>query len=473
MPDVFEDNLLLCIQSQGLLDDCGRVLLAVSGGADSVAMAHALARLRTEGRLQCEFVIGHINHCLRGTESDADETFVRQLGDRLGISVVTERVDVPQYARSHKLSIETAARRCRLTCLAGMAKKHNCVRIATAHHADDQAETVIFRLMRGTGFRGLCGIHPVSSVFSGVFVRPLLTTSRDEIMNYCRHNDLTWREDASNQNWAFTRNRIRHGLLPAFSSGPNFTESLTKLTQSAQKLQKQLDKTVETMQPHCIENAGGHKVVWEQGVLQDCPVWIFYEIIRQSLLTLGAGLRHYSQAHFETIREMTGQSRAKADFPGYVEVCVKDGKVILTRTDRPADFVIPDKELKLEIGQSVEFGPWKITSKLLDRDSVDYDKFMESKDLHVEWFDAAKITGPLTVRCRRDGDRFGPIGGKGTKKVARFLQDGQFDTQIRQTAVIIEDTEKILWLAPIRMAEPVKVNRETTQILEIQVDARS
>jgi len=212
MTRLFED--ILWQSSQQLFEGIDRVLLAVSGGADSVAMAHVLHRLAQEGGLSCNFVIGHVNHCLRGAESDADETFVRRFGQSLGVPVISQRVDVKAYAAEHKLSIETAGRVLRLQTLAQMADQNGCGCIATAHHKDDLAETMIHRLMRGTGFRGLCGIWPVSEVYGAEFVRPMLGVRRDEIIQYCKDNSIQWRQDASNENTAFTRNRIRHRLLP-------------------------------------------------------------------------------------------------------------------------------------------------------------------------------------------------------------------------------------------------------------------
>lgn len=464
----FEDKLLMWVQSQGLLDGCERVLLAVSGGADSVAMTHALCRLQAAGRLECEFVIGHVNHCLRGADSDGDVTFVADLGRQLGVETICETADVPAYAKKHKLSIETAARRVRLTKLVEMAEKHSCRRIATAHHADDQAETIVHRLMRGTGFRGLCGIKPISVVYGGIFIRPMLSVRRAEVIDYCRDNDIQWREDASNASLAFTRNRIRHRLLPALSDRENITKSLAALAMAAQDLQTRTQGSLKTaMDELCLES-GSERIVFDRDKLQAVSAWIFYEILRQSLITLDAGLRNYSRSHFDTIRKMIGQQRAKADFPGNIEICVENDKVILSRTDSSS--VHLDMEPKiLRPGDTVEFGGWTVETRLLDRNQADVEKFMKEKDLQIEWFDADKVSGELTVRHRQDGDRFRPISGKGEKKVARFLKDGQFNAETRKSGFIIEDMQKILWLAPVRMSEQAKVSPETTQILEIRI----
>ena len=470
MLDVFEGKLLGWINSNGLFDGCGRVLLAVSGGADSVAMAYGLCRLRAEGRLNCELVIGHINHCLRGVQSDADEAFVKEWAQTLGVDVRTIRADAAAYANSHKLSIETAARKLRLKSLIEMAERSGCRRIATAHHADDQAETVIHRLMRGTGFRGLCGIKPISVVYGGVFVRPMLNVRRDEVIAYCQQNHLHWREDASNASLTFTRNRIRHRLLPALQSSHDLTEPLAGLAQAAQTLQQRFDKTFPTvMEELGIEQDGFRRIVFDREKLRNCSVWTFYEICRQSLVTLGAGLRNYSRAHFDAISEMIGQPRAKADFPGSIEIRVEGGRVIFCRTDAAAG-LSGLGEVNLEIGEMVMFGCWKINSRLLNRADIDLDEFMKTKDSYVEWFDADNVVGPIVIRPRQDGDRFRPIGGRGNKKVARFLIDAGLDREAKQNVFVIADSEKIMWVVPVRMSGQAMVTAETQTILEIKLN---
>lgn len=468
MPEDFENTLLKWIDSQGLFAGCGRVLLAVSGGADSVAMAHALCRLRDTGRLDCDFVIGHVNHCLRGADSDGDEAFVQTLGRQMQIPVVSERVDVPGYANRHKLSIETAARRCRLTRLAKMARRSTCDRIGTAHHADDQAETLVHRLMRGTGLRGLCGIQPVSAVYGAVFVRPLLMTRRDEVMGYCRQNGLVWREDASNRDWAFTRNRIRHGLLAARQLESNcLTERFLKLSQAAQRLSVRIEARVQELMEKSQLETGPDCVMLSSDDLRDCPPWIFYELIRNVLVRMDVGLRKYTQTHVERIHALLNQRQAEISMPGAIQVCMRKGVLGFYRKT-PSSARCP-QSLHLDMGGAIQFGPWRIASTLLKRDGVDWDECLKNKDAQVEWFDAEKITGPLTVRCRREGDRFRPIGGKGEKKAALFLKDGQFDTDTRNDAFVIEDTQKILWLVPVRMSEAAKVTGQTKRILEIKV----
>jgi tRNA(Ile)-lysidine synthase len=452
-----------------LFEGIDRVLLAVSGGADSVAMAHVLNTLRKQGQLSCAFVIGHVNHCLRGGESDADEAFVKELARSLSIPVITKAVDVKAYAREHKLSIETAGRKLRLQALGQMAEEHNCQRIATAHHADDQVETLIHRMMRGTGYRGLCGIRPMSIMDGVVYIRPVLAVRRSEIIQYCRDNSIQWRQDKSNSDLQFTRNRIRHQLLPLLQANSDLTKLLTKLSTAAQGLQLRVDEvSKDVLNELCVENEGFCRVCYNQEKLSACSPWTFYELIRQGIVTIGGGLRGYSRSHFDTIRDMTAQSKAKGDFPGKLEVIVDSGIVAIQRKGYK-----PSKQKQVDgvvfwPGHSVEFGPWKISSRLFFADKEEIKQFLKTKNNFVEWFDADTIIGPIEVRNRQDGDRFWPIGSTGEKKVGRFLIDAGLDPQVKNQTFVVKDTQKILWIAPVRMSEQAKVTEQTVEILEIQ-----
>ena len=464
----FEDKVFSWIDSNALFEGVGRALLAVSGGADSVAMAHVLAGLKQGGQLLCDFMIGHVNHCLRGAESDADEAFVLELADSLGVPVVTAAVDVAAYAKEHKLSIETAGRVLRLKSLAQMAQENDCDVIATAHHKDDLAETMIHRFMRGTGFRGLCGILPVSNVYGARFIRPILELRREEIIQYCRDNSIQWREDASNASLSFTRNRIRHSLMPALESdAKTIVKRLSDLSKTAQRFLVQTEKQAQDVLDEAISDNQPGWVALQKSRLKSCPPWVFYELIRKVLVGLDVGLRDYTQEHFKMIHALVDQKQATITMPGPIQVYAQKGVLRFCRESK--SLVLPSETVRLEAGQTVQFGPWKISSKLLKRDEADIDRFYQTKDAFVEWFDADRIIGDIEVRGRKDGDRFYPIGAKGEKKVARFLIDAQLGEKIKNQAFITADAEKILWVGPIRMSERVKITSKSRRILEIRV----
>jgi tRNA(Ile)-lysidine synthase len=206
------EKVLQYIRERDLLHAGDRVAVAVSGGADSVALLRVLLALRAE--LGIVLFVAHFNHQLRGADSDADERFVADLASRHHLQFFTGRADVRQHASSHKLSLEHAARELRYKWLTDLAKQQRLDAVATAHNSDDQAETVLMKFLRGAGTRGLAGIHPILTRGSIRIIRPLLETERSEVECYLHALNQPWREDHTNQDTQFTRNRIRHELLP-------------------------------------------------------------------------------------------------------------------------------------------------------------------------------------------------------------------------------------------------------------------
>ena len=209
MSNEFEKKVAQFIGSNESLASAERLLLAVSGGADSMALMHAIAALKKQGVLTADLFCAHINHQLRGSAADADENFVIAQAKKLSIPIMVKKVDVKTFARENKLSTETAARQLRNAALIDIAKANDISWIATAHHADDNAETVLQRLIRGTGFRGLGGIGPVTT-FEGQFnfVRPLIRLRRSDIIEYLKQKNINWCTDHTNEDVSYRRNYI-------------------------------------------------------------------------------------------------------------------------------------------------------------------------------------------------------------------------------------------------------------------------
>ena len=239
----FETRLASFIGAHELFGSATKVVLAVSGGADSTALLYAMQALEREGIFKVKFVCAHINHQLRGPAADSDEGFVVAETSGLKLPMTTKRVDVRRFARENKLSIETAARQCRIKALMDIARANQSDLIATAHHKNDNAETVLHRLIRGTGFRGLGGIWPKRRFAGGVtFIRPMMCVTRDEVVEYLHQRNRTWRRDHTNADYTHRRNFIRHRLFPALQQGctESVVELLSELAQSARRFYSQV-----------------------------------------------------------------------------------------------------------------------------------------------------------------------------------------------------------------------------------------
>ncbi|HEG43483.1 MAG TPA: tRNA lysidine(34) synthetase TilS [Phycisphaerales bacterium] len=477
MQSEFEKKILGFIEASQLLANTDTVLLAVSGGSDSVALAFALNRLCQSGSLNLKLSIAHINHNLRGSLSDEDERFVVCLGEKLSIPVKTCAVDVRKFANENKLSIETAARNLRLSNLTDIANSTGCDAIATGHHKNDNAETMIHRMLRGTGFRGLCGIGPERE-FSGSgckmrFIRPLLCVTRKEIDEYCRQNDIAFRHDHTNDEYAYTRNRIRHLLLPALqkeSSGSLINE-LADLSQGCRKMYLRINDETDIAWEKAIISESPCEIIFDQKIFGRYAELVCAELIRRGLTRIGCGERDLSSLHYRSVMDLSSAvGRKQVTLPAGFTACVEHEKITFARSDKSLDICKSDiGEMQVIIEGETIFGESVLEANILDAGGCDIEEFKKSKDEYVEWFDLDKIAMPLKIRRRREGDRFQPLGQKADKKVGKFLTAAGIDHDLRKRLPIIEGQERIIWLGGVRASEYTKITAETKKILQLRL----
>jgi tRNA(Ile)-lysidine synthase len=470
----FDKKVAGFIKANGLFDSAVKILLAVSGGADSTALLYALCAIKAENLISGDILCAHINHQLRGTESEGDEAFVVAAADKLNLPVIVRRVDVREFACKNKLSVETAARKLRIENLLDIAKTNNCRWVATAHQKDDNAETIIQRLVRGTGFRGLGGIWPLRNFADGIsFVRPLLCVRRDEILEYLKRRNLKWREDRTNVNCAYRRNFIRHRLLPELQKQctGSIEEQLAELSRSAQKFYILVCNITEKVWPETADYAADNVTLDLNSFLAQHPA-VKAEIVRRSLLHLGSGERGLTQQHYERVLQSAQQntSNRKIELPDGFIVRREYGNLILTRNRRSDPGKKPiDETVELQIPGRTQFGNFLIEAAILERDAKQFEKFKQDKSNLIEWFDLDKLNLPLTVRFRRAGDKFRPLGLAGEKKVGKFLTAVKVPQQMHKKCLIVADAGKIIWVWPVRIGEKVKITDETRKILQLQI----
>jgi tRNA(Ile)-lysidine synthase len=478
----FEKKVAGFIKANGLFGSADKILLAVSGGADSTALMYAMCAIKAEnvpalplaGKLSGDILCAHINHQLRGSESDGDEAFVIAQADKLNLAITTKRLDVRGFAHKNKLSIETAARKLRIESLLDIAEANDCKWVATAHQKDDNAETVIQRLVRGTGFRGLGGIWPVRKFADGIgFVRPLLCVRRDEIVEYLRKRDLKWRVDRTNDDCKYRRNYIRHRLLPALQQQCNgsIVEQLSELAQSAQKFYSLVCSSVEKIWPQLTDCTADNVTLDLKSFLAQPPA-VKVEMIRRSLTYLGGGERDLTHRHYERVLQLSRQNISGREIglpDGFVVWC-EYGKLIFARAKgvlKPEEQI--SKSIKLEVPGRTRFARYLIEAAIFEAEGREFEKFKAQKTNFVEWFDLDNVKLPLVVRSREDGDRFVPLGLREEKKVGKFLTAAKVPQQIRKKVFIVADAEKIIWVWPIRIGEQAKVASGTRKILQLRI----
>jgi tRNA(Ile)-lysidine synthase len=475
MLNEFENQVLSFTRAERLLDDEDRILLAVSGGVDSMALLHTFWSFKANLYVGAKLLCAHLNHGLRGAESDADETFVVSQAAGLGLDIVTRRLDVKRYAAGHKLSIETAARKWRLETLCEVAKRHDCTCIATGHHKDDNAETVIQRLLRGTGFRGLAGIHPRRIFENGAcFVRPLLCVSRDRIQQYLKGRGLVWREDSSNRDVEFRRNFIRHHLLPEMQKDCSqpVVEQLWQLSCRMRKFQDYLERQAEPLWRRLAKLSAG-RISINLPVFQSQPEPIKIELVRRTLSVLGSGEGDLTEGHFKRIIDLANQnvSNRVLELPDGFTVWREYKKLIFSAPQQGGSYeeLSVDRMVELKIPGRISFGNYEIEANFTEYNSADFEKFKTDKSGFIEWFDYDKLALPLTVRFRRAGDKFVPLGMNKAKKVGQFLTDVRITQDIRNEVLVVSDAQKIIWVWPIRISEQTKVTGQTTKLLQLNI----
>ncbi len=470
----FEKKVAEFAQVNRLFDTADKILLAVSGGADSMAMMYTMCALKRADVLSGELFCVHINHQLRQGESDLDEDCVVTQATKLNLPITTRRVDVRGFARANKLSIETAARQLRIESLLDIAGHNNCGCIAAGHQKNDNAETVLQRLARGTGFRGLAGIWP-KRVFQGNirFIRPLLCVTRAEVVQYLQQQNLNWCTDHTNVDCTYRRNYIRHRLLLALQQdcAGCIVEQLAQLAESACRLNNMVCHRADKVWPDMADSTADRVVLKLEAFLPEHPA-VKVELIRRSLAAIGSGERSLTHRHYERMCRLADQngSDKRIELPGRFLVHCEYGKLIFSLDRKPhvkrgAKYYLAT----LEVPGRTRFGRYSIEASVFEPAKKKFEVFKAEKTNFVECFDLDKLKLPIVVRLREYGDRFWPLGLPGQKKVGKFLTDAKVPQEIRRKVLIVADREKIIWVCPIRISEQAKVTDKTGRVLQLQI----
>jgi len=475
MSHPFIDEIRCAINQGPLLAPGQGVVVAVSGGADSVGMLHGLRRLDREEGWGLRLTVAHLNHGLRGAEADADEGFVRQLAEGLGLAYRVERTDVGRLAEQKKLSLETAAREARYDFLARCARDEKAERVAVGHTADDQAETVLFRVVRGTGLRGLAGMAPSRVLEGGPegcrLVRPLLNVRRQAILDYLKTEGLSWREDASNQDPVYSRNVLRHEIIPKLAEqlNPQVVEALARLACLAGQTQDFVDRESRALFGRIAQQMTKTGLTLDAEELSGTHSVLQAEVIRLAVTELGGGMRELDQATLERIAELVTGSGAVDTATGIRAERTAEGLRLSSAPPAPPEpfchaVAVPGRTELPGIGATVHVEEVGNALGLLDG-------FVANKSRTEEMMDRDRLRGDLFVRSRRDGDRIVPLGMTGTRKLQDLLVDLKVDVRQRDRVPILCDADGPVWVIPYRLAERVRVRPATKRVLRVSLEA--
>lgn len=430
------------------------ILAAVSGGADSVCLLFVLKELSGPGGFH--LAAFHLNHGIRGGEADRDETYVRTLCGNLGVPLKVVHEDVVGYAKEYGLSEEEAGRILRYRHLEAAAEEFSCNRIATAHHKDDNVETVLMNLFRGSGFKGLGGIRPVR----GEVIRPLLCLTRREIEEYLNEKKIVWCEDSTNRELAYSRNRVRNILVPWVKenindrAGEHILKTAEFAVQADEYFVSQAEKILwgnepGTDGPHDV--AENEKSVKIKTKVFDLQPDIMKSYIVRAMVSKAAGSgKDISARHIESVCALTGPGGGtKTDLP-YGLFAVRGYDTLEIRRKETANVEgMPGITLKNKVF------PWK--------------KEMEiPKKQYTKWLDYDKIKDTLCVRTRKTGDFF-EIGAGKQKLLNRFFIDEKIPKEERDKVLLLAEGSHIVWIIGYRISEFYKITDMTRTVLEVQV----
>lgn len=458
-----EQRVLGFIQEHQLISDGEKLVVAVSGGADSVCLIHILANLQEELKLKLH--IAHLNHQLRGAESEADASYVADLARQLAIPATMEKRDVKGYQARERLSLEEAAREVRYSFLAQVAGAIGAERVAVGHTRDDQIETILMHLIRGSGTRGLRGLQPATLWQSGVdsltIIRPLLEISHQETENYCHQHRLTPRLDASNLSLSPLRNRIRQQLLPLLESyNPGVAEALLRTGRIAGDDIDFLDEQVARLWDEVARQEKKSIVLDKKGFDQLPPALKRY-LLRASVERLLGSAKDIEMRHVEEMMSLATKAAGKRlSLPGGLTFSVEYNRYLLT-SDLTALSPLPllKGEFPLNIPGETRLPGWRVEATIIKQEE------MSEKDDFTAYLDLAKSGDRLMVRPRRRGDRFQPLGLAQPKKLGEFMIDAKIPNTWRGQIPIVCSEEQILWVVGWRLDERARVSRDTKQVL--------
>jgi len=467
------------IEKHNLIKNGDKIILAVSGGPDSVILVNFFAKIKDKYRLNLHLL--HINHKIRKDKVKEEAVFVKKTAEKLSIPFHYYEKDAPRYSKENKISLEEAARNIRRYIYAELKNKLGADKVATGHNLDDKAETVIMRIIRGTSPAGLTAIKPSSEFF----IRPLIECGKDEITDYLRKNKIKYVTDESNKDIKFFRNKIRHNLIPLLEAeyNPNIKECLIKLSALADEDESFLENMAEVKLNAALTNAKENIEIDINKLLKSKSV-IVKRAIKLAVKKMLGHAEDITNYHYEKIYDLIKEQKGhkKLNLPNNLIVEKIYDRLIIKLNPVGAPHVVPlqIKPIEFSVPGSYDFPGWNINLKCSIIDIKSNPVRTEHCSVPtIAYFDMDKIpvgasgrSPLLNLRARRAGDYFVPFGMKGRKKLQDFFTDIKLPKEERDKAPIITAGNEIIWVVGHRISEKYKVTKDTKRILQIKIKVR-
>lgn len=447
-----------------------RVLIGVSGGPDSVCLLHVLCSLIPGAALRLG--VAHVNHLLRGEESDADARFVRSLARRMELPCYSTAVDVAAFKRRHRLSLEEAGRRVRYQFLERTAAEEGFQKIATGHQSDDDAELILMFLLRGSGTKGLSGTSPTRG---DRFIRPLIHARRSRILDYLDSHGLSYITDATNEDPRFLRNRIRHRLIPLLEDqyNPNITDALHRLARILRSEEEWMDRLADAAFEKAGRRVEAGEISLSVTALKQMENALARRVIRKGIHRIKGDLRRITFAHTDAALEAVESPNGskQLDLPEGIRLIREEERLLIgnrtdgekaepegqpirpLQVDRPGRLPVPEIDAVLEFSILPGISPDEI----------------RSAGKQVAFFDLEMVGFPLIIRSPVSGDRFQPFGMAGSQKLKDFFINNKIPRHRRRRIPLLVWEDHILWIIGFRASALGRVRPSTQKVLKVEL----
>lgn len=454
-----KEQVLENIQKYNLIESGDNVVLGLSGGPDSVALLYVLLDIK---EIDFNLHIAHVNHGVRGEEALRDENFVRNLAENLNIPYYGTRVNMEEYAKDKGISSEEAGRELRYGFFREITKNLGGGKIAVAHNKNDQAETLLMRVLRGTGIDGLKGMN----FRSGDIIRPLLNIEREEIEQFLSRRNIEARIDRTNLEPIYNRNKIRLELIPYIEENfnPNIIETLWRTSRVAGIDSSFLEDYTKKAYKKIMKKRTQHSIILDRELFLREKLSIQQRIIRKAIMDINKNIQGLTEKHIRLILNLfkEGVTGKRIDIIDNLIAKTSYNRLII---ERKAKDTIKDYLYRVLVNDTtyLENIGLELEAKILDLDGVNVKK----TDKYTGYFDYNKINGELYIRNRRAGDRFVPHGMEGSKKIKDYFIDEKIPKDKRDKIPILTDRENIIWVLGYRTSNLYKLSKDTKKVLEV------
>ncbi len=451
------------IKQYNLINLNDNIIVGVSGGPDSMMLLHVLKGFKEY--MNFNIFVAHINHGVRGKDADNDEKFVENICERWNLPFYSKKVNMDEYAKLRKISSEEAGREIRYNFFREIANKIGNAKIAVAHNKNDQVETAIMRFIRGTGIDGLKGMDYIN----GDIIRPVLDIERDKIEKYCEENNIEYRTDWTNNKPIYGRNKIRLELIPYIEENLNngLINTVYRTTQIMRTDSNFLNECAYRAYKKVLKRELNDNIVLYTDMFNDLHDALKSRIIRICINKIKGNIKGLQEKHIRYIIDIANKNTTgnSIDIIKGIKVIVKYQEIVIGK--KSVDSLKKNKRFKLRLNNGknhIKELDSVIECKIISANKVD----IIVKDNFIKYFDYDKINNVLYLRNRNPGDRFNPLGMKGSKKLKDFFIDEKVLREERDTIPLVCDGDNIIWVVGYRISESYKIDSNTKNILMVK-----